>query len=284
MKIGIVGLGKFGSYHFEKYKAIPCVEEIWVCDPYIGRVDGANVTTLENLANEVDAVSITSPSVCHYEQAKYFLNHGIHCMAEKPICTSPSDAEELVEIAKGKKVVLQVGHIERFNSEYSKWKNKIKNVLFIDANRLCNYTGRSQDIDVILDLMIHDIDIVLQHIKSPISSIHAKGAGFCDPEKMDVVYTCIEFQNGSTATLTAHRASVHQERRTIFYGADEVVGIDYTKNENDSLNKELNSFVQCCLENTSPIVSAEDGMNALKTVMHIKKELRRSECTSDFQW
>lgn len=283
MRVGIVGLGKFGNYHFNKYKLFEEVESISVCDPYVF-VEGLEChSRIEHMVSKVDAVSITSPSVYHYEHAKYFIERGKHCFIEKPICTTIPQAERLVDLANKKGVVLQVGHIERFNSEYLKWRSKIKDLLFFDSFRMCNFTGRSQDIDVVLDLMIHDIDILLTHSDSDITSVYATGAGFCGEDKCDVACVRIIFEDGTYATLTAHRASLVCERKTTFYGKEKTLMVDYDLNEEDSLLSELTEFKDLCLKGGKPTVTGEDGRNALRVALEIKKELAKSGCPDSFQ-
>lgn len=277
MKIGIVGLGRFGLLHLKKYKNIPEIDEIHFYDPAAKEVAYTQHFTLESLAGCVDAVSITAPSSMHYSLGVYFLSRGIHCLIEKPLATNMRDAKQLINTAETSGAYLQVGLIERFNDSYIENREKIKDLLFVNSSRYCMYTGKSRDIDVVLDLMIHDIDILLQHVDSEIESLQVRGVGFRDRQSADVVYCSIEFANHVCATLTAHRWSNLNIRRTIFCGENNSVEVDFN-NSKDSLKTEVESFVNCILGKECIKVTGEEGKNALDLALQIKDRLYDGAC------
>lgn len=278
MKIGIVGMGRFGLFHLEKYKNIPNVEEIHFYDPIVRDIsDVTQDFTLESMAESVDAVSITAPSNLHYGIGSYFLSKGVHCLIEKPLATTLRDARQLVNTAETSGAYLQVGHIERFNDSYLEHKDEINDLLFVNSSRYCMYTGRCRDIDVVLDLMIHDIDILLQHVDSPIASLQVRGTGFRDRQSADVVYCSIEFENHVCANLTAHRWSNLNIRRTIFCGKNRSVEVDFNESK-DSLHTEVESFVNCILGKECVQVTGKDGVEALALALKIKEKLYDDSC------
>lgn len=277
MKIGIIGLGRFGLLHLEKYKNIPEVEEIHFYDPMTIDVPYTQHYKLDTLIDEVDAVSITAPSNLHYGIGTYCLSKGVHCLIEKPLATNLRDAKQLVNTAETSGAYLQVGHIERFNDSYLKNKEEIKNLLFVNSSRYCMYSGRSRDIDVVLDLMIHDIDILLQHVDSPIKSLQVRGTGFRDRQNADVVYCSIEFENHVCANLTAHRWSNLNIRKTIFCGENSSVEVDFNDSE-DSLKTEVESFVDCILGKECVKVTGEEAIKALSLAIEIKEKLYDGSC------
>ena len=271
MRIGIIGLGKFGKYHLDKYRSLPDVEEILLCDPYVKE---ATYKEVKEIINGVDAASVTTPSVHHFDSAKCLLENDIHCLIEKPIATTNLHADFLVELATKNSLVLQVGHIERFNSEYLKLEEKIRYPFYVDMLRTCGYHDRCKDIDVVLDMMIHDIDILLTTVDSSIESIEAKGVSILSEDSPDAVYAQIRFTNKASASLTANRVTSYTIRHSVFYLGDKEVFLDFGLGSTDALMEEIKSFVDCVKTGKRPVVSGEDGRDSLRVALEISEQAK----------
>ena len=302
LKCAVVGVGYLGRFHAQKYQNIPNAELVAVCDvnaDCASRVaQELNVTAYTDyheLFPIVDAVSIAATTKFHYAIARDFLQQGIHVLIEKPITETLTQAAELIDIAKQKGVVLQVGHLERFNAARLALEPYLNQPLFIESQRLAPYNPRGADVNVILDLMIHDIDLIQTMIASPIATIDAHGAPIVS-SGIDIANARITFQNHCVANVTASRVSFKSERKMRIFQKDCYISVDYQNKQfavftkgsdeifpgipnvmqhqenvanGDALLEEITSFIQCIIKNNTPLVTGQDGYNALATATQI---------------
>jgi predicted dehydrogenase len=237
VKVAVVGVGHFGTEHARVYSQCESVELIAVCDvdPDAGRKAADRfkadfVTDYRELIGHVDAISLAAPTVLHHQIACEFMQSGVSVLVEKPIATTLEQADQMVELAQQRNVVLQVGHLERFNPAVSAARTVATAPRFFEAHRLSIFTPRSLDIDVVMDLMIHDIDIVLSLVKSPVSEVRAAGVPVITP-RIDIANARIEFEDGCIANLTASRVSGERVRKLRFFQPNQYVSIDYGAQE-----------------------------------------------------
>ena len=322
LKVGVVGVGHLGKHHARIFNQIADCQLVGVYDKVFDRAkeiaDMYQVKTFENyedMLNEVDAVDVAATTTWHYDLAKPALLKGCHVFLEKPITSEIAQAEELLKIAKEKNLFIQVGHIERFNPVILKIEDEIQNPMFIESHRLAPFNPRGSDVPVVLDLMIHDIDLILSFVKSDISDIRASGVGILTPS-IDIANARLEFENGAIANVTASRISMKRERKIRFFQKDAYISLDFQekkvsvlrKSENinkilpqilmgntnfdpqdlvdmkeinadditkDALTMELESFVSSINENKNPIVDGEAGTKALRIAMEIMDKIKR---------
>lgn len=247
-KVGVVGVGHLGSQHARIYSELAkrspgqC-QFVGVYDPDRIKVraltekhGGGTFESAEELANFVDAVSVATPTETHYEIARIFLERGKHVLVEKPICNNVADAEKLVRLARENNCVLQVGHVERFNPVMRYLDEVLTEARFIEVHRLSPYPGRSIDIGVVLDLMIHDLDVVMSIVKSPIAEIHAVGIPVLSTTE-DIANARLAFANGCVANITASRVSAERMRKIRIFGntghGAAYISLDYMKQEGE---------------------------------------------------
>lgn len=304
IKCAVIGVGYLGKFHAEKYAKLPHAELVAVCDTnpqtaeYIAQqYNTKGVNNYQSILGDVDAVSIAVPTCNHYEIAKAFLTSGSHVLVEKPITSNLNQAMELIKLAQQNNVILQVGHLERFNAARQALDKHLKTPYFIESQRISPFTNRSLDANVILDLMIHDIDIIQGIVSSPIKSIDAQGAPVLS-DSIDIANARINFDNGSVANVTASRISFKTERKTRIFQENSYITLDYQhqkiyvfqKNatalgtpqisqhvfsyENkDALMVEIESFLQAITDGSKPLVSGEDGYHALETAIRISNQI-----------
>ncbi len=301
LKVGIIGIGHLGSKHLKVYaeQLHDSVEITGLCDinPHIVEQHASpyNLPYFDNytkLLNKVDAVNICTPTVSHFEIAQFFLKNKIHTFVEKPITSDLKQASRLVKLAQKNKVKLQVGHVERFNAAFSAIELLAQNPLFVECHRLNHFPKRSLDIGVVLDLMIHDIDIILGLVKSPIKDVRAVGVNVLTTQD-DIANARITFKNGCVCNLTASRVSDEVMRKIRIFLADTYISLDYVKQEaflykkngqaitktnlpiekEEPLKKELASFIECIRENKKPVVSGVEGREALALAIKIGKKI-----------
>lgn len=303
IKVGVVGTGYLGSLHAKIYKEIKSCSLESLCDldkTRLGRISSElsvqSFTDYRELFDKVNAVSIAVPTKLHYKVARDFLKHNIHVLVEKPFTNNLKQADSLIKLAKNKKLILQVGHIERFNSAFSSTKQLVKNPYFIECHRLSLFPNRSLDIGVVMDLMIHDIDIILGLVNSPIKKIEAVGVNVLTPYE-DIANARITFKNNCIANLTASRVSDEVMRKIRIFLKNSYISLDY-KNEQafiykkrgyritkekipiekeEPLKKELSSFINCVLNHRQPIVNGEVGRQALAVALKIRKQLWKKQ-------
>lgn len=300
IKIAIIGIGHLGARHLKVYSEIrDRVELIGVCDIQKERTlklaEHYHVPFYEDyrqLVGKIDAVNICVPTSLHHEVARFFLQNGVHVFIEKPITSTVDQAQELIDLAKQKKRKLQVGHIERFNAAFQSIKHFTHNPLFIECHRLNKFPNRSLDIGVVMDLMIHDIDIVLGLIFSPIRQIHAVGASILTPLE-DIASVRLIFENGCVCNLTASRVSEDVMRKIRLFQENTYISLDYVAQEayiykkhdhqilkhslpiekEEPLRKELEHFCECVREDKTPLISGKEAQEALKVALTITQQI-----------
>ncbi len=249
LKVGVVGIGQIGKEHARIYKALPEAQLIGLCDTDADRKDRADALGIpfypnfKALIGKVDAVSVATPTYLHYPVAKAFLEAGIHTLIEKPITLKLAEADELIALARRKNCSLQVGHIERFNPGFKRIEEIAKNIRFFEIHRLGPFTGRINDCGVVLDLMIHDLDIVLSLVKSEIASFDAIGVNVLTPFE-DIANVRIKFKNGAIADITASRLTFEKQRKIRIFQEDAYISLDYEAQQSKIFRKEGNQITQ----------------------------------------
>ena len=308
-RIGVIGNGYLGQYHAEKYAAMDAVDLVGVVDIDARRAaeiayrnNTQAFTDFRDLIGGVDGVSIATPTPLHFEMGKAMLNAGIHVLIEKPISTSLEEARVLIDLAESRKLILQVGHLERFNPAVVAVQNMIKKPMFIESHRLNIYSGRSTDVSVVLDLMIHDIDIILNIVGSEVNSIHAAGAAVVS-DHYDIANARIEFKTGCVANITASRISTKNQRKIRLFQKNGYIAIDFSKCEithieqtnapkdamipgteihkfcflkGDALEEELRSFVEAVRACHEPVVTGRMGYKALSVALDVMDKIDES--------
>jgi predicted dehydrogenase len=297
IKVGVVGVGYLGKIHAEKYAHISEAELIGVVDIDRGRCDEVAAHTKcqpfydhHDLLDQVEAVSIAVPTISHYHIAKDFFLAGVDVLLEKPITATVQEAQELNVLAKEKGAIFQVGHLERFNGALSAMNGMLHNPLFIESYRLSPFSGRGMDVDVVLDLMIHDIDIILSILRAEIEEVEAVGIPLCSSQ-IDVAHARLRFKDGCVAHISASRIAHERVRKMIILQQDSHLSIDYLKQslmitrkndegkegiraeevvrENEPLERQLKAFLKSVRERTPPVVSGEDGQRALEVALQV---------------
>jgi predicted dehydrogenase len=296
-RVGVVGTGSIGKNHARIMAEMPGIEfaAIYDANPATAGEIGARfgvrvVDSLEEFACLVDAATIAAPTPAHFPVAKMLLERGKHCLVEKPITETTRDAKELADLAKRSGLVLQVGHIERFNPVLSALEARLTRPQFIETHRLSPYPGRSIEIGVVLDLMIHDLEIVLHLVRSPVSYIDAVGIPVLSRGE-DIANARIRFENGCVANLTASRISPEKMRKIRVFQTDAYLSLDYQNQtgeihrltngqivreaveieRDEPLKKELASFVECARAGLQPKVNGYEGAAALELAIKITK-------------
>jgi predicted dehydrogenase len=301
VKVAVIGVGHLGSIHAKIYKEIPNCDLIGVCDTNQERLNQvcANLgltgyTDYKELFGKVDAVSIAVPTVSHHKVAAEFLSSGVHTLVEKPFTLTLKEADDLIKISHKHKLILQVGHIERFNSAFAATLKIIKIPKFIECHRLSNFPNRSLDVGAVLDIMIHDIDIVLGLVNSPLKRIDSVGVNVLTKFE-DIANARLTFKNGCVANLTASRVSDETMRKIRIFQEDTYISLDYKNAEasvyrkiglqitkenlpiekEQPLQKELESFIACVINKTTPLVSGQIAREALAVALEIQKQIWR---------
>ncbi|MFH0913293.1 MAG: Gfo/Idh/MocA family oxidoreductase [Candidatus Omnitrophota bacterium] len=299
IKVAVVGAGHLGSIHAKLYQEIDTCSLVGVSDIDKARLDQVSSSlnvpgylNYQELFGKVDAVSIAVPTKLHFPVTADFLKHKIHTLVEKPFTTNLKEADSLIKLAAKLRLILQVGHVERFNSAFSATLKLIKDPKFIECHRLSPFPNRSLDIGAVLDLMIHDIDIVLGLVNSPIKKIEAIGVPVLTHLE-DIANARITFKNGCVCNLTASRVSDEWMRKIRIFLKNTYISLDYKNEEafvyrkTDSgitketlpiekeqpLKKELASFLDCVIQNKPPIVSGEVARQALKVAFDISNQI-----------
>lgn len=301
IKFGVIGAGKIGTFHTRTLSKMDEVELVGVCDTNLERATALakeynckSFTQYSELLKQVEAVIVAAPTPLHYEIGMYCLNHKIHTLLEKPIASTMQQARELVEAAKQNNVLLQIGHIERFNPAVVEAFKYIKDPKFIVIKRMGPYDPRVSSVGVVLDLMIHDIDLLLTMIKSEVVSIDALGlSAFSEHE--DMANVRLKFANGCTADITASRASFEKSRFMNLYQEDAYISVDFmnarvkiyrkkaplvkTLDDVDvifpqvekqlPMTSEILHFIDCIKNHKTPAPSGEKGAKALQVALDI---------------
>ncbi len=309
MRFGVVGAGKLGGFHTRTLSKMPEVELVGVSDPDLMRAqvlawrhNCVAYKTVEELLTQVDALVVAAPTEYHAEIGIKALEAGIHVLMEKPIANSEEGARKLLELSEKNSVVLQVGHSERFNSAVVETMKHVKNPRYITIERLGPYDPRVAATGVTLDLMIHDLDILLTMIDSEIEKFEAIGASMLSNHE-DICNVRIKFKNGCVADVTASRASMEASRRMRIYQQDSYLSVDYVsarlkiytkKNpvinslkdidisypkleRKEPIKEELYHFIDCIKTSKTPTPSGEKGLKALRLALEITDQMRRFE-------
>jgi predicted dehydrogenase len=239
LKIGVLGAGHLGKIHIQQWLQIPEVTFIGFCDPddaqaatVIAQYGVKRFTSIDELIDSCDVLDIVSTTTTHYEIAKQCLTKSKHIFIEKPLAHSLDEAAELVQLVKEANVKCQVGHVERYNPAYLALGEQQLQPMFIEAHRLAQFNPRGTDVSVILDLMIHDIDIVMHLVKSPVRRISASGVAVIS-ETTDIANARIEFDNGCVANLTSSRISLKKMRKMRLFQRDAYIGIDFLEKKTE---------------------------------------------------
>ncbi len=306
LKCAVIGTGYLGKFHAEKYANLPDCELVAVVDinaetakTIADKHSAQALTDYTSLLGNVEAVSIVVPTTLHYLVAKEFLNSGVHVLIEKPITTTVEQADELIAIAKEKNLILQVGHLERFNPAVLAL-DKDEKPLFIESHRLSPFNPRANDVSVVLDLMIHDIDIILALVDSEVERIDASGTAVLT-KGTDIANARLTFKNGCVANVTASRISMKLERKMrlfrpssyasvdfqnrilqkyrtgekeMFPNVPEIISEEATFETSDALLAEIQQFVNCIQTGEQPLVTGEAARLALATAIQITQLLK----------
>lgn len=315
LKIGVLGAGHLGKIHIKCIKDIPEYQLIGFYDPSHENAQAVTdehgikaFNTIAELLAQVDVIDIVTPTLSHYECAIQALNAGKHVFIEKPVTNTTKEAEELLILSKTKGLKIQVGHVERFNPAYVAAQSHLKQPMFIETHRLAQFNPRGLDVPVVLDLMIHDIDVILHAVGSPVKHISASGVAVVS-DTPDIANARLEFKNGCVANLTTSRIAVKNMRKSRFFQKDAYVSVDFLEKKaeivrmqeatgeegpfsmvldlgedkgkkeiifenpkvhpTNAIREELFTFHEAIINSTEPIVTIEDGYNALKVAQQI---------------
>ncbi len=306
LRVGVIGVGHLGARHAEIYAAMPQVQLVGLCDINAERVQTLAstlgclaVTDYRKLAREIEAASLAVPTCLHAEMGLALLRRGIHVLIEKPLATTLVEANALIRAASRKHVTLQVGHVERFNAAIHAALEHLKHPRFIEVHRLSPYPFRGTDVSVILDVMIHDLDLILELVDSPVRRISASGVSVLSSSE-DIANARVEFASGCVANLTASRISDESIRRIRVFQEDSYLSIDYKAqtvelarkrdhtiervnlpvNQRPPLQDELAAFVDAIRTKRPPLVTGEDGRAALALALKIEQTMRHSKVRS----
>ena len=300
VRVGVIGVGYLGQHHARIFSGLEGVELVGVADTEtlkageIADKHGCKpFADYTDLVGACDALSIVTPTTTHHAIAMVCLNAGKDLFIEKPITESLEEARDIIEAAEKNGLILQVGHLERYNPAIVAATGMIKAPKFIEAERLSPFLGRGTDVDVTLDLMIHDIDIVLSMVRSKVKEIRATGDSVMTG-KIDVVKAWLEFESGCKALITASRLATEKSRKLRIHQEDSYISVDYqsqevrryfkhgtdisfdvVKSENkEPLKEELRDFISCVQSRRRPLVSGNEALDALEVVLKISEMLK----------
>ncbi len=309
MRTAVVGVGYLGRFHAQKYAALPNSELVGIADPSAGARAAVSAelgvpahADYRDLLGRVDAVSVVTPTPQHFTVARDFLEAGAHVLVEKPMTVTVEEGAALIEAARRARRILQVGHLERFNAAVQALQPILTVPRFIESARLAPFKVRGTDVDVVLDLMIHDIDLILSIVRSPVVAIDAIGSSVFSQE-IDIANARLRFANGCVANATASRVSLKTERRLRLFQDDAYVSVDLhqkvltvirkgagmgadgvpqvaidesTYEQGDALRAEIEAFLGAAASGGAPAVSGEDGLLALRTAVSITEQVADS--------
>lgn len=306
LRVAVVGVGYLGRFHAAKYAGVEGVELVGVADSDMGRARqvAAEVGCRaygdhRQLLGQVDAVSIVVPTPAHFAVGRDFLSHGADVLIEKPVTVTLAEADALIDLAEARGRLIQVGHLERFNPALKAAADQIGDLRLIEARRLNCYTPRGTDVPVVLDLMIHDIEIILHLVPAPVRHVRAGGLAVLSPQ-VDVASARLEFANGCVANLTASRLAASSERRMHLYQADGCLEVDFGQRRlavvrtdpaspppglrtdtrqleaGDALADEIRCFVEAVRRRSAPEVTGRMGRAALDVALRILERIEAS--------
>lgn len=325
LSIGVIGAGHLGKIHLKLLKELTSYRLIGFYDNDVNTRQQVSETlgitaydNAERLIEASDVVDIVTPTLSHFKYAMLALNAGKHIFIEKPITHTLQEAEEMIALSEQKGLKIQIGHVERFNPAFIAAQSKIHQPMFIEAHRLAEFNPRGTDVPVVLDLMIHDIDVILSIVKSEVKLINTSGVSIIS-DTPDIANARIEFENGCVANLTASRISMKNMRKARIFQGDSYIAVDFLKKkteiismrntsenespfaiiidpgngkpnktiefnnpvveESNAIKEELRTFALAVENNTTPIVSAMDGYKALKVANQIMDKLSQQKFT-----
>jgi predicted dehydrogenase len=305
IKVGVVGIGHLGNYHLQKYKLLPDVEIAGVADTLQDRSRKAAAlygctafSDHREMIGSVDAVSVTVPTRAHHAVAKDFLSAGKDVLLEKPIAVTLEEADALIGLSEEKGALLQIGFVERFNPAVTALGKVIEKPMFVESHRLHPFIERGTDVDVVLDLMIHDLDIILHFVRSPVKNVEAVGVSVLSDE-VDIANVRVVFENGCVANITASRITLKNLQKIRFFGLEGYHSVDFEKRELVSLSKtqgidgkvriayndvevipcdpleeEIRAFVHSVKTRKPPPVSGREGRKALELAVDIVRKMK----------
>lgn len=302
IRAAVIGVGYLGRFHAQKYKALPQVELVGVFDASLVRAEEVAkelqvsvIKSLNDLVGQVDAVTVAATTSAHFEICKFLLENKIHVNVEKPITSNSKEGQILCDLAKKNSLKLQVGHVERFNPALISAQKKLKKPLFIECHRLAPFKPRGVDVNVVLDLMIHDLDMILHLVQSDPIRVDAVGTPVIT-KTADIANARIEFASGTVANVTASRVSMHAQRKFRVFQDSQYLSLDFGSGEvrlmsktgewvenapppiesevwnlekSDALLAETSAFVDSVMNDKPCIVTGEDGMRALRLAEQI---------------
>lgn len=302
LRVGVVGVGYLGRFHAQKYAALPGVTLVAVVDTNAERAAAIALecqttarTDYRDLFGQVDCVSIAVPTQFHHTVAQDFLSHDIDVLVEKPLTATAAEGHELVTLAERHQRILQVGHLERFNPALRSLAGILTAPRFIECHRVAPFVERGTDVDVVRDLMIHDLDVILSLVRSPVTSIEAFGVPVLTSEP-DIANARLRFASGCIANVTASRVALKRERKMRVFQPDTYLVVDYGEHRiricrrepgtqpgvlpnltfeeravggEDALEEEIRAFLQAVREHSQPVVSGHDGLQALEVAERI---------------
>ena len=312
-RIGVVGTGHLGRYHLQKYRKISGCRVVGAADlveenarKAVEGCDCEILTDYRGLLGKVDAVSIAVPTGAHHEVASVFLKAGVDVLLEKPIAETLAQADELIALAGAKGLVFQIGFVERFNPAITALGSVMGTPLFIESHRLHPFFERGTDVDVILDLMVHDLDIILHFVNSEVTTVDAVGVSVLS-DKVDIANARLTFASGCVANITASRVTGKIMQKIRFFGVEGYHAVDFNKRELvslsrrngaggqieitenpvriqavDPLEEEIRSFVRAVAGRTQPPVSGRDGRDALELALRINEAINRNRERAPF--
>ncbi len=305
LRVGVVGVGYLGKFHAKIYSALPGVTLVGVVD--------ANADTAEKIAAEyrtsayarpedllgkVDAVSVVVPTINHLDVARPFLESRVHMLMEKPIAPSYEEGRQIVELAEKAGVTFQVGHLERYNAGFMALVQRVTGPRFIEATRIGGFSERATDVDVVTDLMIHDLDLVMALVQSPIRELRATGVPVLT-EHVDIANVRLEFESGAVANVTASRVSAKKQRRIRVFGKNSYHALDFAEQQVEEviahphpgggrpeikaeklaitptppLDAELADFINTVRAQRPPLVDGRTGLEALRVALMVKEKM-----------
>ena len=301
-RVGIVGTGSLGRVHARILTEIPDVTVVGFVDPrdeaaaeVTSKLNIRRFDSVAALKGEIDAAVVATPTTSHLAVAGELLEAGVDVMVEKPIAATVAEAQQLIDIAKKHDRILQVGHVERYNPAITAVADHLGQVRYFEAERLGVFVPRSLDVDVLLDLMIHDINLVLSLLGQEVSDIRAVGVPVLT-DKVDITNVRLELANGAVANLTASRVSQDRVRKVRFFGSDSYISVDTKEQEvkgyklagrsiqpleinvekKEPLRAELEAFLGCVRDRSRPIVAGEDGLAAVDLAIRVADAIDES--------
>ncbi|MEW6673768.1 MAG: Gfo/Idh/MocA family oxidoreductase [Thermodesulfobacteriota bacterium] len=312
LRVAVIGTGYLGKFHAEKYANMDDVDLVGVVDinqaqaeEIAGKVKTKAYASHKEILDKVDAVSVVVPTPAHFAVSRDFLENDVDVLIEKPMTRTLAEADELIEYSEKRGLIIQVGHLERFNPAVValREKNILNRPLFIESHRLSIYPKRGTDVSVVLDLMIHDIDIILNFVNSEVKNIHAAGVAVVTKQHVDIANARLEFENGCVANVTASRISTKNERKIRLFQQDAYISVDFAQrritvvnrgenpeegvipgmqinqldfSQGDALADEISAFVKAVKQREAPAVTGQMGREALKVALDIMDQIDSS--------